>query len=512
MKEQKKKTNENWAWKGKPPKESDSKENNAFVKTFEGKKYYWCLNHNNGAGMWTLHHPNDCEVGKTTTSATKNANIAACDTMDSDSDQESRLHQSQVFTWFWLAITRNLLWWLLPEDVGLSLTAIFLMSGIIAYIILDFFAPREPLPCVPKKRCHHTSRLFTSVLNAMNRCATAIMKSIDNMKVRCQYRPPGHHYTGHHHRCKKGKPIINATLTGMTTTWANYRMASPRMFDSDSQALMLDDGTSACITNNKNDFIEPPQWVDHKVKGIKGHAKATHRGMIKWHLEDNNGLVHVMVITGAYLIPEASTRILSPQHLAQQADDHYPSEEGTGALTTSKSITRFWSQRHFSKTVPLDPKTNVGLTTTASGTRSFRAFCTTVTVPETRQTNIFMTHIIPDEEDDESFQPKDPIEPNAQEEGDQEKALPQSNEVMTTEPKTTLIDLGPVTHVIPEDQEVTSLDPHDELLRRHYRLGHLPFDCIRQHALKGQLPKRLLACKKPFCSACQYGKMTKRPW
>ena len=53
MKKQKKKTNEKWAWKGKPPKDSDSKENNPFVKTFEGKKYYWCSNHNYGAGMWT---------------------------------------------------------------------------------------------------------------------------------------------------------------------------------------------------------------------------------------------------------------------------------------------------------------------------------------------------------------------------------------------------------------------------------------------------------------------------
>ena len=54
-------------------------------------------------------------------------------------------------------------------------------------------------------------------------------------------------------------------------------------------------------------------------------------------------------------------------------------------------------------------------------------------------------------------------------------------------------------------------DPHDELLCWHYPLGHLPFDCIKQLASAGQLPKRLLACKKPFCSACQYGKMTKRP-
>ena len=38
--------------------------------------------------MLTLHHPKDCEVGKTAPSATANANVAAFDTMDSDSDQE----------------------------------------------------------------------------------------------------------------------------------------------------------------------------------------------------------------------------------------------------------------------------------------------------------------------------------------------------------------------------------------------------------------------------------------
>ena len=293
----------------------------------------------------------------------------------------------------------------------------------------------------------------------------------------------------------------------MTTTWSNDRITPSGTFDSDSQVLMLDDGASACITNDRRDFIEPPKRVDRKVKGIKGHAKATHRGTLKWHIEDDHGLVHVMVITGAYLIPEAATRILSPQHLAQQANDHYPMAEGTGALTTSKNITLFWAQRHFVKTVPLDSKTNMGLTTTASGARSFRAFCATVTIPETNQTNIL--HVIPDEENNKSFQPKDPIAPASQEEIDQVQT---TDEVMTEGPKTPIVDMGPVTHIIPDDKEPTSLDRHDELLRWHYCLGHLPFNRIRQLTSKGQLLKCLLSCKKPFCSACQYGKMTKRPW
>ena len=218
-----------------------------------------------------------------------------------------------------------------------------------------------------------------------------------------------------------------------------------------------------------------------------------------------------MTIRGAYLIPEAATRILSPHHLVQQAGDHYPKEEGTGALTTSKNITLFWSQRRFTKTVLLDPTTNVGLTTTASGTRSYRAFCATIDRPETNQESISTTHIIPDD-DDESFQPKDPVEPpHTEEDSKEEIPLPMQDEA-TTLPQTTIVDLGPITDVIPEDPEPKLLDPQDELLRWHYRLGHLPFDQLKQLADKGQLPKRLLSWHTPFCAACQYGKMKKRPW
>ena len=87
-KEQKKKASDKWAWKGKPPKDNDIKENNAYVKTFEGKKYFWCTNHTDGAGMWTLHHPSECEAGQTATTTNPKANLAAFDTLDSNSEQE----------------------------------------------------------------------------------------------------------------------------------------------------------------------------------------------------------------------------------------------------------------------------------------------------------------------------------------------------------------------------------------------------------------------------------------
>ena len=214
---------------------------------------------------------------------------------------------------------------------------------------------------------------------------------------------------------------------------------------------MLDNGASACITNDKDDFVEPPKRVDCKVRGIEGHAKATHRGTVKWYVEDDSGLVHIMVIKGAYLIPEVATQILLLQHLAQRANDHYPKEEGTRALTTSKHIMLFWSQRKFTKNMPLGPSTNIGLTTTASSAWSFCAFCTTLDMPETRQTNIFMMHIIPGKSDEDSIQPKDPVKPSLPKE-DNPKCLHENNDdLVAATPQTTLIDLCPVTHVIPED-------------------------------------------------------------
>ena len=104
-------------------------------------------------------------------------------------------------------------------------------------------------------------------------------------------------------------------------------------------------------------------------------------------------MTHVFTINGAYLVPTASTRILSPQHLAQQAQDHYPRAEGTGSTTLSKNIMLFWNQRKHTKTVPLGPKLNVGITTTAAGAK-YKQYSFKMTSPETKEVNIFETHVI----------------------------------------------------------------------------------------------------------------------
>ncbi len=46
----------------------------------------------------------------------------------------------------------------------------------------------------------------------------------------------------------------------------------------------------------------------------------------------------------------------------------------------------------------------------------------------------------------------------------------------------------------------------------HYHLGHLSFQKLKQLALNGKIPKKLLKLKPPKCAGCLFGAMTKLPW
>ena len=74
-------------------------------RTVEGKAYYWCPNHQNKTikewGQWVRHQPEDCKTkdqkqsnktskgnaqAKPTSSLKTNANLAAVDTIDRDTE------------------------------------------------------------------------------------------------------------------------------------------------------------------------------------------------------------------------------------------------------------------------------------------------------------------------------------------------------------------------------------------------------------------------------------------
>ena len=278
---------------------------------------------------------------------------------------------------------------------------------------------------------------------------------------------------------------------------------------------MIDNGAAACITNDLKDFVGRSRCINQWIKGITGHVQATHRGMVLWKIDDDTGKVHSININGTDYMAGMSNRILSPQHFAQAANDHHPQPEVTGSITNSKNITLFWGQQRYTKTILLDKSLNIGLTWTAPGSEAFMAYL--VTMPNDRGDGIqaFESHVIPDNadsNDDASLQPKDLVQvPDVNKE---ESHMDTGTTIQEDEGATTKFGVQDLAdlHVIPNDEQPTTLSAQDKLIRWHHHLGHLLFDCIRSMSQRGILLKQLLKCTKPFCAACQYGKLMRKPW
>ena len=49
------------------------------------------------------------------------------------------------------------------------------------------------------------------------------------------------------------------------------------------------------------------------------------------------GIIHKFTLPNTYLVPGVATRVLSPQHLAQQAKDNFPVPGGTGEFTSNNN-------------------------------------------------------------------------------------------------------------------------------------------------------------------------------
>ena len=63
-----------------------------------------------------------------------------------------------------------------------------------------------------------------------------------------------------------------------------------------------------------------------------------------------------------------------------------------------------------------------------------------------------------------------------------------------------------------EDFPLSAADDQAELMHWHYRLGHLTFAKLKQHALNGKIPKKLALLNPPKCAGCLFGAMTKFLW
>ena len=56
-----------------------------------------------------------------------------------------------------------------------------------------------------------------------------------------------------------------------------------------------------------------------------------------------------------------------------------------------------------------------------------------------------------------------------------------------------------------EDSSLAAADNQVKLMQWHYHLGHLSIPKLKQLALNGKIPKKLLKLKPPKCTGCLFG-------
>jgi hypothetical protein len=170
-----------------------------------------------------------------------------------------------------------------------------------------------------------------------------------------------------------------------------------------------------------------------------------------------------------------------------------------------------WDQRKFRRTVHWDRRTNTGRMRSAPGTKHYRAF---VSIHDQKQEcrkheHVAYAHVIPD---DRTGSDSERGKASASAEGEDNPPIVEANK--KEENLTDLFQESQGPNIILDDdsERLAAANPQAELLRWHYRLGHMSFAKLKLMSALGILPRRLSSVHPPKCAGCIYGAMTKRPW
>ena len=318
---------------------------------------------------------------------------------------------------------------------------------------------------------------------------------------------------------------VQVGLARASSVASNREPGSARtIFDSDSFDILVDGGATSCISNSLSDFIKPPLDSKVRVQGFNGTSSSTKVGTVRWTVLDDTGHRRSLEIPGTYYIPACPMRLLSPQHYSQATRDH----RGTYSTNFGDHVLFVWNHGQFRATLPLSSHTNVGLLRSAPGHLAFTSFVSDCCLP---CPSFFTSTVVTDDEGDAiDSESEDDISLSAPAAANVEGGTEDENDFNVDDiqgqshatpsepsqrPHLVPFDLDhddPATNLPSTDDAVSSLDAPSELLRWHYRLGHLPFANIRLMAAKGEIPKRMTTCKIPKCQSCLYGRATRRPW
>ncbi len=79
-----------------------------------------------------------------------------------------------------------------------------------------------------------------------------------------------------------------------------------------------------------------------EVEGIKGGLEIKGTGMFKFHIEDDDGKVHLIKIPNSKYTPELKICLLLPHHWAQEAQDKFLLPKGTKMEEDDEALMLIW--------------------------------------------------------------------------------------------------------------------------------------------------------------------------
>lgn len=316
------------------------------------------------------------------------------------------------------------------------------------------------------------------------------------------------------HQCRESNSNNNLLLRirkWMSTTKRNNnhhhamltsyedRIRKMAVFDTDTFPIVVDSGCSRTLSSFKKDFIQSsfkPRTETRSVQGFAGSLSSIEAtGTISWKITDDAGELRELIIPNCLYVPASNTRLLSPQHLAQDSTDNvtYVVRAKEAIITWESTNNNTNDSKYVStKTMIIDKDAaNIATMWAAHGLQQYKAF-------EARMTNssesISMPHI---------------DKGTLMELADQLREESYKIDVDTDYWKANLGTPLPDPFL---DTYRDIKQPEDAKLLWHQRLGHISMERIDRLLNLGYLPAFLAKCPHPICQACIYGKMTRRPW
>jgi hypothetical protein len=163
-----------------------------------------------------------------------------------------------------------------------------------------------------------------------------------------------------------------------STTLHEVQLPKDIRFDTDSYRIRIDNCCSRSLTHDISDFVPGTlRGAHHSVEGLAGSKTAiTHIGTISWAVLDDLGVRRTILLPNSVLVPAAKTRLLSPQHMAQEYDKSSIVPYGTVCTTFRNKVVLEWDNKKYKKTIYLSDSTaNVANMYSAPGYKAHQSYC-----------------------------------------------------------------------------------------------------------------------------------------